>query len=76
MKPIVVAALATIPKRLVKGLEDLEIRGQIETVQTTVLLRSCQNPEKIQRDMGRLAVTQTSVRKHLLKLMGKNTPMR
>ena len=28
---IVVGALGTIPKGLVKGLEDLEIRGQVET---------------------------------------------
>ena len=28
------------PKRLVKGREDLEIRGQVETIQTTALLRS------------------------------------
>ena len=29
--PVVVSALVTIPKGLVKGLEDLEIRGQMET---------------------------------------------
>ena len=33
-------ALRTIPKRLVEGLEDLEIREQVETIQTTSLLRS------------------------------------
>ena len=33
--PIVVGAVGTIPKRLVKGLEDLEIRRQVETIQTT-----------------------------------------
>ena len=38
--PIVVGALGTIPKGLVKGQEDLEINGQVETIQTTVLLRS------------------------------------
>ena len=30
--PIVVDTLGTIPKGLVKGLEDLEIRGQVETI--------------------------------------------
>ena len=30
--PIVICALRTIPKGLVKGLEDLEIREQVETV--------------------------------------------
>ena len=38
--PIVIGALGTKPKRLVQGLEDLEIRGQEETIQTTVLSRS------------------------------------
>ena len=38
--PIVVGALGTIPKGLVMGLEDLEIRGQVETIQSPALLRS------------------------------------
>ena len=35
--PIVIYALGTIPNGLVKGLEDLEIRGRVETILTTVL---------------------------------------
>ena len=38
--PIVIDALARVSKGLVQGLEDLEITGQVETVQTTELLRS------------------------------------
>ena len=38
--PIKICALGTIPKILVKGLEDLEIRGQVETIQSTASLRS------------------------------------
>ena len=38
--PILIGALSTITKGLIKGLEDLEIRGQVETLQTTALLRS------------------------------------
>ena len=38
--PIVIGALGTVPKGLVQGLEDLEITGRVETVQTTALLRS------------------------------------
>ena len=30
--PIVICALETIPKWSVKGLEDVEIRGQVETI--------------------------------------------
>ena len=38
--PIVIGTLGTIPKGLIKGQEDLEIRGQVETIQTIVLLKS------------------------------------
>ena len=38
--PVVIGAIGTIPKGLVRGLEELEIGGQAETIQTTVLLRS------------------------------------
>ena len=37
---IVIGALGTVTKGLIKGLEDLEIRGRVETIQTTALLRS------------------------------------
>ena len=38
--PIVTGTLDTATKGLVKGLGDLEIRGRVETIQTTALLRS------------------------------------
>ena len=38
--PVVIGALGTIPKGLVKGLEHLEKKGQVETIMTTTLLRS------------------------------------
>ena len=37
--PDVVDALGTLPKRLIKGLEDLLIRGQVEAIKTTTLSR-------------------------------------
>ena len=37
---IVIGALGTITKGLLKGLEDLEVGGQGETIQTTTLIRS------------------------------------
>ena len=37
--PFVIDALGTIPKRLVKGLEALEIRAQVQTIQATALLK-------------------------------------
>ena len=38
--PIVIGALGTVTKELIKGLEDLEIRERVKTIQTTALLRS------------------------------------
>ena len=38
--PIVIGALGTVIKELVKELEDLEIRGWVETIGTICLLRS------------------------------------
>ena len=37
--PIVFSALGTFPKGLVKGLEKMEIREQVENIQTTALLK-------------------------------------
>ena len=37
---IVIGALGTITKGLLKGLEDLEIGGRTETIQTKALLRT------------------------------------
>ena len=38
--PIVNGALDTITKGLLKGLEDLEVGGRVETIQKTALLRT------------------------------------
>ena len=38
--PIVIGALATITKGLLKGVEDSEVGGRVETIQTTALLRT------------------------------------
>ena len=38
--PIVIGALDTITKGLLKGPEDLEVGGRVETLQTTALLRT------------------------------------
>ena len=37
--PIVIGAFGTVTKELLKGLEDLEVGGRVETIQTTALLR-------------------------------------
>ena len=37
---IVIGAFGTITKGLLKGLEDLEVGGRVETIQTTALLKT------------------------------------
>ena len=56
---IVIGALGTILKGLVKGLEDLEINGQVETIQSTALLRSA-------RILRRVLETCSQFKLHLL----------
>ena len=38
--PIIIGAFGTVTKGLLKGLKDLEVGGQVETIQTTTLLRT------------------------------------
>ena len=38
--PIIISVLGTVNKGLLKGLEDLEIRGRVKAILTSVLLRS------------------------------------
>ena len=45
--PVIIGALGTIPKCLVKGQEDVKIRRQEETTQTTALLRSARIPKTV-----------------------------
>ena len=66
--PIVIGDLGTVTKGLIKGLEDLEIRGCVETIQTTTLKKSIEhecdsntngnlytwnNPQRIGKETGR-----------------------
>ena len=38
--PLTIGAFGTVTKGLLKGLEDLEIRGRVETIRTSTLLRT------------------------------------
>ena len=53
--PIVIGAFGTVTKRLLKGLEDLEVGGRVETIQTTALLKAARISEKSHGDLRRLA---------------------
>ena len=50
--PILIGALSRIPKGLVKGIEEFEIRGGAETIQTTTLPRSGRIPRKVPETGG------------------------
>ena len=54
--PIVIGVLGTVTKGLVQGLKDLEMRGQVETIQTTAFMEIDQNTKSLE-DLRRLAVT-------------------
>ena len=46
--PIMTGAFGTVTKGLLKGLEDLKIRGRVETIQTTSLLRTARILRRVQ----------------------------
>ena len=63
---IVIGAFGTVTKGLLKGLEDLEVGGRVETIS---IIEIGQNSEKIPGDMKRIAVIQTPMKDHQLTLM-------
>ena len=44
---IIIGALDTVTEGLMKGSKDLDIRGRVETIQTTTLLRSAKILKRI-----------------------------
>ena len=62
---IVTGALGTVTNGLVKGLENLEIRRRVETIQTTTLLRSARILRRF-LETWRDLHSQTTVRNHRL----------
>ena len=52
--PIVIGAFGTITKGLLKGLEDLEIGGRVETIQMTALLRTARILRRVLETWGDL----------------------
>ena len=68
---IVVGEFETASKGLEKGREVLEIKGRIETIQTTALLKSTRVLRRVMNIWKKLAVTLTPVKEHLLTLIWK-----
>ena len=50
--PIVIGALGTVTKGLLKGLEELEVGGQVQTIQTTALLRTARILRRVLETLG------------------------
>ena len=50
--PIVIGAFGTVTKGLLKGLEDLEIEGRVETIQTITLLRTARILRRVLETSG------------------------
>ena len=45
--PIVIVAFGTVTNGLLNGLEDLEVGGRVETIQTTALLKTARILKKV-----------------------------
>ena len=52
--PIMIGAFGTVTKGLLKGLEDLEVGGRVETIQTTALLKTGKIPRRVLETWGDL----------------------
>ena len=51
---IVTGAFGTVTKGLLKGIEDLEVGGRVETIQTTILLRAARILRRVLETWGHL----------------------
>ena len=60
--PIVIGALGTITKGLLKGLEDLEVGGRVETIQATALQRTARILRRVLETWGDLLSANTDVK--------------
>ncbi len=58
---IVIGAFGTVTKGLLKGLEDLEVGGQVKTIQTTTLLRTARILRRVQETWEDLLSLQLKV---------------
>ena len=52
--PIVIGAFGTVTKGLLKGLEDLDVGGRVNTIQTTALLRTARILRRVLDTCGEL----------------------
>ena len=67
--PILTGTIKTTHKGLLKRVEDLEIRGQVEAFKNYRFDKIGQNTEKSPVDLRRLAVTKNTVKDRQLTLV-------
>ena len=60
--PIVIDAFGTVTKGLLKGLEDLEVGGWVETIQATAILRTARILRRVLETWGDLLSSNSSER--------------
>ena len=70
---IVIGALGTVNKWLLKELEGLEIKGRVEENPNHYIILNGQNTEKSHWDLMILAIIQTSEKDHQRELMWKKS---
>ena len=68
---IVIGALSTGTKGLLKGLEDLEVGGWVEDYPNDSIIKNGQNTGESPGNLRRFAVTQTPGKNHQLALIWK-----
>ena len=51
---IVIGAFGTVTKGLLKGMEDLEVGGRVETIQTRALLKTARILRRVLESWGNL----------------------
>ena len=67
----VIRAFGTVTKGLFKGLEDLEVGGQVETIQTTALMRTARILRRVLEIFGDMLSIRLQWKAYQLKLMWK-----
>ena len=69
---VILIVIGTVTKGLLKGLEDLEVGGRVDTIQITTLFRTAGELRSVLEIWGDLLkLTQTLAKDHQLKLMWK-----
>ena len=73
--PIVICAFGTVTRGLLKGLEDLEVGGRVETIQTTTLLRTARILRRVPETCSPSDSSERSLANACVKNLQKLSPL-